>query len=385
MNTGKEGETGMDLVERYLKAVAAQLPKETREDIVAELRDEIMGRIEDLEARLGRAPSDDEVEALLRDVGHPLTVAARYRSGPQALIGPELYPWWLFGVKVGLAVMVCVTLIGLAVRVLVGDVYLGQAIGQGFASLFSGAVSIIGILTVAGFILERQEKKPDFIAKWRVKDLGLFEIANLDAETWGERLAKSDFGRDFGSDCGGDGPKARTGRQVRDRAKMSPVAGAAASAIGWTVLLLWWTGLTPLTTVRPDELAGVIDGVDYGTLLAQVVRAAYWPVIVFAAARIVFDVTRAVLGAPVRFTALGDLAFGAASAWASWWLFFWSPFSPLIRVATPAEFWQRVADMFSHGGFPVATILMVGVVWAFIAEVFRMIRALARLAVGREC
>ena len=173
----------MDLVERYLKAVAAQLPKETREDIVAELRDDIMGRIEDLEARLGQAPSDDEVEALLRDVGHPLTVAARYRSGPQALMGPELYPWWLFGVKVGLAVMVCVTLVGLAVRVLVGDVYLGQAIGQGFASLFSGAVSIIGILTVAGFILERQEKKPDFIAKWRVKDLGLFELGgNIDAD-----------------------------------------------------------------------------------------------------------------------------------------------------------------------------------------------------------
>ena len=63
MNIGKEGEAGMDLVERYLKAVAAQLPKDNREDIVAELRDEIMGRLEALEARLGRAPTDDEVEA----------------------------------------------------------------------------------------------------------------------------------------------------------------------------------------------------------------------------------------------------------------------------------------------------------------------------------
>ena len=375
----------MDLVERYLNAVAAQLPKEARDDIVAELRDEIMGRIEALEARLGRPATEAEVEALLREVGHPLTVAARYRSGPQALIGPELYPWWWFAVKVALMVLVCVTVLGAVVRVAVGDMMVGQALGQAIGGFISGAATLIGVITVVGFVFERQARKPKFIREWRVKDLGLFEIANLDAETWGERLAKSDFGRDFGSDCGGDGPKARTGRQVRDRAKMSPVAGAAASAIGWTVLLLWWTGLTPLTTVRPDELAGVIDGVDYGTLLAQVVRAAYWPVIVFAGARIVFDVTRAVLGAPVRFTALGDLAFGAASAWASWWLFFWSPFSPLIRVATPAEFWQRVADMFSHGGFPVATILMVGVVWAFIAEVFRMIRALARLAVGREC
>ena len=48
VNTGKEGETGMDLVERYLKAVAAQLPKGNRDDIVAELRDEIMGRLEAL-------------------------------------------------------------------------------------------------------------------------------------------------------------------------------------------------------------------------------------------------------------------------------------------------------------------------------------------------
>ena len=371
----------MDLVERYLNAVAAQLPKEARDDIVAELRDEIMGRIEALEARLGRPATEAEIEAELRAVGHPLTVAARYRPGPQALIGPELYPWWWFAVKVALMVLVCVTVLGAVVRVAVGDMMVGQALGQAIGGFISGAATLIGVITVVGFVFERQARKPKFIREWRVKDLGLFEIANLDAETWGERLAKSDFG----SDCGGDGPKARTGRQVRDRARMSPVAGAAASAIGWTVLLLWWTGLTPLTTVRPDELAGVIDGVDYGALLAQVVRAAYWPVIVFAGARIVFDVTRAILGAPVRFTALGDLAFGAASAWAAWWLFFWSPFSPLIRVATPAEFWQRVADMFSQGGFPVATILMIGVVWAFVAEVFRMIRALARLVVGREC
>ncbi|UQV17576.1 hypothetical protein MU852_12030 [Brevundimonas albigilva] len=231
----------MDLVERYLKAVAAQLPKETREDIVAELRDDIMGRIEDLEARLGRAPTDDEVEALLREAGHPLTVAARYRPGPQALIGPELYPWWLFGVKVGLTVMACVTLIGLAARVLAGDVYPGQAIGQGVASLFSGAVSIIGILTVAGFILERQAKKPDFIAKWRVKDLGLFELGgNIDADDWSRKLS-GDWSE----------PKAKPGPAVKESAEMSPVARAVASAIGWTVVLLWWTGLLPVMAIRP--------------------------------------------------------------------------------------------------------------------------------------
>ncbi|MDQ1154267.1 hypothetical protein [Brevundimonas sp. SORGH_AS_0993] len=367
----------MDLVERYLNAVAAQLPKETRDDIVAELRDEIMGRIEALEARLGRAATDDEVEVLLREVGHPLTVAARYRSGPQALIGPELYPWWMFGVKVGLTVMACVTLIGLAVRVLVGDVDVGPAIGQGVSSLISGAIAVVGLLTAIGFVLERQQKKPDFIARWRVKDLGLFQLGgDFDAERWGERLARGDWSR----------APAKSGREVRKGAQMSPVARAVASAIGWTVVLLWWTGLLQVAPIRPDELAGVVDGVDYGRILADMVRVAYWPVALFAVCRIGFDLMRAASGGNVRVTALGDLAFGIAAAWGVLWIWFWSALSPIVWVGTATEFMERVRRLLDGSGDQVgglATILMIVVVWAFAAEVARVVRATARLIVGR--
>ena len=371
----------MDLVERYLKTLAAQLPKDSRDDIVAELRDEIMGRIDALEARLGRAPSDDEVEALLREVGHPLTVAARYRLGPQALMGPELYPWWMFGVKVGLTVMACVTLIGLAVRVLIGDVYVGQAIGQGIASLFSGAVTIIGLLTVAGFILERQEKKPDFIARWRVKDLGMFELGgDFDADQWGQRLARGDWSSSTAK------PEAKPGAEVRKSAEMSPVARAVASAIGWAVVLLWWTGLLQVAPIRPEDLAGVVDGVDYGRILGEMVRAAYWPVALFAACRVGFDLMRAASGGNVRLTALGDMAFGIAAAWGLLWVWFWSALSPLIWVGTVTDFVERVRVLIGRSGEDVggvATILMVVVVWAFAAEVVRVVRAAARLVVGR--
>jgi hypothetical protein len=369
----------MDLVESYLKAVAAQLPKATRDDIVAELRDEVMGRLEALEERLGRTPSDDEVEALLREVGHPLTVAARYRSGPQALIGPELYPWWLFAVTTALLVMVCVTLIGLAARVLAGDIYAGQAIGQSFASLFSGAVSVIGVVTLIGFVLERQEKKPECISKWRVKDLGLFELGgDIDAETWGERLARGGAATRAGS--------VKSGRAVRKSAEMSPVARAVASAIGWGVLLLWWTGLLPMASIRPEELAGVVDGVDYGRILAQVVDAAYWPVTLFVVARILFDLTRAASGGNVRLTALGDMAFGAAAAWGVAWLWFWSPLSPVIWVGTVTEFAERARALFhrsAEDGGGLAAILMIVVVWAFLAEIWRILQAAGRLVVGR--
>lgn len=373
----------MDLVERYLNAVAAQLPKAVREDIVAELRDEIMGRLEALEARLGRPATDEEVEWLLRDVGHPLSVAARYRPGPQALIGPTLYPWWLFGAKVGLVVMVCVTLVGLAVRVLVGDVYVGQAVGQAFASLFSGAVTVVGLLTIAGFILERQEKKPDFIAKWRVKDLGVFELGgDFDAERWtSERIAKGEWfsrGRERAS---------KSGREVRKGAQMSPVARAAASTIGWSVMLLWWTGLLQIRPIQPEEWAGVVDGVNYGRILGQMFAAAYWPVILFAVCRIGFDLMRVALGGNARLTAAGDILFGLAAASGVLWIWFWSPLSPVIWVGTATEFFERIRILFDRSGgreASLATILMVVVVWAFAVEVARIVRAGARLAVGGD-
>ena len=373
----------MDLVERYQNAVAAQLPKAVREDIVAELRDEIMGRLEALEARLGRAPTDGEIEALLREVGHPLSVAARYRPGPQALIGPTLYPWWLFGAKVGLVVMACVTLVGLAVRVLVGDVYVGQAVGQAFASLFSGAVTVIGLLTLAGFFLERQEKKPDFIANWRVKDLGVFELGgDFDPERWtSERIARGEWfsrGREHPS---------KSGREVRKGAQMSPVARAVASAIGWSVLLLWWMGLLQIRPIQPEEWAGVVDGVNYGRILGQMFAAAYWPVILFAVCRIGFDLMRAVSGGNLRLTAAGDILFGLAAAWGVLWVWFWSTLSPVIWVGTATDFYQRVRLLFERDGDHVgglATILMVVVVWAFAVEVARIVGASARLIVGTK-
>ena len=72
----------MDLIDRYLNAVAAQLPQDERADIIAELRDLILSRFEAREEELGRALTDDEKEAILHEIGHPLVVAARYRKGP---------------------------------------------------------------------------------------------------------------------------------------------------------------------------------------------------------------------------------------------------------------------------------------------------------------
>jgi len=126
----------MDLIDRYLNAVAAQLPQDERADIVAELRDLILSRFEAKEEALGRALTGDEQEAILREIGHPLVVAARYRKGPDSLVGPELFPYWLFGVKAGLMVLGAVYAITLFIRLISGADDAGQAIAQAFHGFF---------------------------------------------------------------------------------------------------------------------------------------------------------------------------------------------------------------------------------------------------------
>lgn len=88
----------MNLLERYLQAVARLLPKARRGDIIEELRANLLSQMEDREEQLGRALTGDEQAGILRGHGNPTLVAGRYREpnlglafGIQ-LIGPELFP-----------------------------------------------------------------------------------------------------------------------------------------------------------------------------------------------------------------------------------------------------------------------------------------------------
>ena len=82
-----------DLVDRYLAAVSRQLPEKQRADITAELRDLLLSQFEAKEEELDRPLTLDETEALLKDFGHPMAVAGRYRK-VQYLIGPDIFPFW---------------------------------------------------------------------------------------------------------------------------------------------------------------------------------------------------------------------------------------------------------------------------------------------------
>ncbi|TCS13185.1 hypothetical protein EV278_11052 [Caulobacter sp. BK020] len=160
----------MDLLDRYLAAVAALLPRAQREDIVAELRDILLNRLEEKEAERGRPLEASEREAVLRAFGHPIAVAGRYGAS-RTLIGPELYPFYIFAVKGLLILAAAVTAIPLVISILLG----GEDAARGLAHFLSGflttAMTLIGAATMVAAGIERGWIPVGDLLDWKVADL----------------------------------------------------------------------------------------------------------------------------------------------------------------------------------------------------------------------
>ncbi|WP_346839511.1 hypothetical protein [Microbulbifer sp. SAOS-129_SWC] len=106
----------MDWIQRYVDNVKTYLPGAQREDIGSELQANLHDQRDDLAASLGRAPTEAEVLALLKEKGHPMAVAAAYQPR-RVLVGEALFPLYSLVLKwVLLAVMIAngvVALLGL--------------------------------------------------------------------------------------------------------------------------------------------------------------------------------------------------------------------------------------------------------------------------------
>lgn len=264
-----------DMIDRYLEAVAAQLPVEERDDIIAELKDLILSRTEAREEDLGRVLNDDEREAILKDIGHPLVVAGRYRKGPDSLIGPELFPYWIYGAKAGLMILATVFAIGLAIRLIGGSANFGHDIAQAFHGFFGAALTLIGSLTVAGAVMEQYAIRPKWLTDWRVKDLGAFGLS--DPSSWGmaaksasERVKARSGGRGssvpFGVHLGGGG---------------SDIGNAAFTFIAMGMFVFWWVGIVHF----PGEGLMSVNGENATVSPAPIWATLFVPILGYALGR----------------------------------------------------------------------------------------------------
>lgn len=166
----------MDLIPRYLQAVRFWLPKNQQDDIIAELSQDIRDQIDEQESLLGRPLNALEVETLLRQRGSPLQVANKYLP-QQSLIGPLLFPIYVFVLKVVTLCLLIPAGVGLLAGLITGP--LTHAVERGWqppfahigAQLWSAWFSAMAVVTLVFAVLERTHAKREILEKWDPRKL----------------------------------------------------------------------------------------------------------------------------------------------------------------------------------------------------------------------
>jgi hypothetical protein len=166
----------MELLERYLQAVKFWLPKQQKQDIIAELSEDLHSQIEEKETELGRPLNDSEVEAILKQRGRPVLVANRFLP-QEYLIGPVLFPIYVFVLKiVALCYLLPWVLVWIGIMTYSPNYRLEhggwfEAVGSAWASLWSVAFIVLGCVTVVFAVLEQMQGKSHFLENWDPRKL----------------------------------------------------------------------------------------------------------------------------------------------------------------------------------------------------------------------
>lgn len=100
-----------ELLERYVHEIGSRLPSGERKDVMDELQSLLSETIEERSHAPGVTLGTPLVVEMLTEFGSPDEVAARYRGGPQYLIGPGLYPAFIKTLKLIFLIAGIITLV----------------------------------------------------------------------------------------------------------------------------------------------------------------------------------------------------------------------------------------------------------------------------------
>ncbi|HPN06379.1 MAG TPA: hypothetical protein PK050_11245 [Hyphomonadaceae bacterium] len=164
-----------DLLQRYLAAVERRLPsgdgkaKAKSADIVAELREVLLSKIEAKEEALGRVATNDEVAEVLKTFGHPVVVASRY-GGQDYVIGPNYYPWFWHVQRIAVGAALVIGFGIATVRGLGSDEPMRVA-WRGVGSAIEIGLVVFAVVTALFIAAERCKLDMKWASKWNPKDL----------------------------------------------------------------------------------------------------------------------------------------------------------------------------------------------------------------------
>jgi hypothetical protein len=154
------------LIDRYIWAVAKNLPGGMRDDVARELRATIADMVD------ARGPqTEDSVREVLLELGDPEELALSYAGGRRYLIGPGFYPPYSRLLKLLLLVVVPIVLVISLVEELwnLSDGYV-SGIAQSLSAAFQTGVMIAFWVTVVFVVIERAGTSPSDLGGRRAWD-----------------------------------------------------------------------------------------------------------------------------------------------------------------------------------------------------------------------
>jgi hypothetical protein len=163
--------TNQELLDRYIHSVKTMLPPEKMDDIAAEVRSNLQSLEEDRVTQLGRELSLEEMSAVLKQHGHPVVVASRYRDQRgRGLISPELFPFYWFTLRAIFGLWVTVRVI-IAVFQFQGTAPAGSILLLLGRDILLAGFFIAAGVTVLFAIWEYLEFKFRYLQRWKPESL----------------------------------------------------------------------------------------------------------------------------------------------------------------------------------------------------------------------
>ncbi len=188
MTTSRTQPPSTDLVGRYLQAVGFWLPRAQKQDILAEISEDLRSQIEDRESDLGRAMTESEVSDLLKQRGRPILVAGQFLP-QRSLIGPALYPIYVFVLKiVALCYVIPWLLVWFGILLFHRTETAAHLSGEwhGLGTLWTIVFTQFGIITLVFAAIDRVSIKTPCLSDWDPR-----KLPKLNVETTTKRRASA--------------------------------------------------------------------------------------------------------------------------------------------------------------------------------------------------
>ena len=321
----------MDLLDRYLHAVRWTLPRAKADDIIAELRDDLVTRREDREEALGRPLTQDETSALVKEFGHPLVVASRYRK-QQWLIGPDVFPFYIFVLGMAAFVILAVMLVVGVANTLFSDQDPIRVFAQTIGGLSTSLLLNAAIITLVFAVLERTGFPAEHLKRWRPEQL----------------------------------PDIKIKRKGRWESAFEVAAGIA--------FILWWIGLIHVPIVS--------GGPNFRIVMGPVFAQYYWPILVLLSVRLVQNLIAALQ--PRWTVATGLLNIATTAGMVALLAMIYRAGHWATVIATSASVAQAAQIETSLNLALRIAIIVVGIIllWQAAVELWRLSRARREQAAG---